>query len=83
MKLWSLTICLLVAACHQQAASPRIADTTIVHPDTLSEAPVAEAAQPWKPGGADSDFGVGISNTLDSLKANPRYKDLFPKKGTS
>ncbi|TDW99261.1 hypothetical protein [Dinghuibacter silviterrae] len=25
---------------------------------------------------ADSDFGVGISNTFDSLKANPKYKNI-------
>lgn len=112
MELWPLTLCLLVAACHQQAASLHIADTTIIHPDTPSAAPVAEAAQPWKPfkthlvdtlkaegsfilfltpteqrynemvndstgsGDADSDFGDGIRNTLDSLKANSHYKDI-------
>jgi hypothetical protein len=27
-------------------------------------------------GDGDSDFGVGISNTLDSLKANPKYKEI-------
>lgn len=25
---------------------------------------------------ADGDFGVGINNTLDSLKSNPKYKDI-------
>jgi hypothetical protein len=27
-------------------------------------------------GDGDSDFGVGISNTLDSLKNNPRYSNI-------
>lgn len=27
-------------------------------------------------GEGDSDFGVGISNTLDSLKSNPAYKNI-------
>lgn len=27
-------------------------------------------------GDGDSDFGVGINNTLDSLKKNPEYKDI-------
>jgi hypothetical protein len=27
-------------------------------------------------GDGDADFGVGISNTLDSLRESPRYKDI-------